>query len=72
MHGSAYLQQNPSSPWYHQLQIDENNKPAVDLNDLLKNTYMPKLLLRNIRTLTITSTIWTILNKNPTISPFPS
>ena len=34
-----YLQQNPSSPWYHQLQIDENNKPAVDLNDLLKNTY---------------------------------
>ena len=39
MHSSAYLQQNPSSPWYHQLQIDENNKPAVDLNDLLKNTY---------------------------------
>ena len=39
MHGSAYLQQNPTSPWYHQLQIDENNKPAVDLNDLLENTY---------------------------------
>ena len=38
MHGSAHLQQNPSSPWYHQLQVDENNKPAVDLNDLLKNT----------------------------------
>ena len=40
MHGSASLQQNPSSPWYHQLQIDErmkDNKPAVDLNDLLKN-----------------------------------
>ena len=34
---SATLQQNPSSPWYHQLQIDENNKPAIDLNDLLKN-----------------------------------
>ena len=32
MHGSAYLQQNPSSPWYHQLQIDENNKPAVDMS----------------------------------------
>ena len=30
MHGSVTLQQNPSSPWYHQLQIDENNKPAID------------------------------------------
>ena len=37
MHGSAYLQQNPSSPWYHQLQIDERNKPAIDLNSLLIN-----------------------------------
>ena len=37
IHGSATLQQNPSSPWYHQLQIDENNKPAIDLNSLLKN-----------------------------------
>ena len=36
-HGSANLQQNPSSPWYHQLQVDENNKLAIDLNDLLKN-----------------------------------
>ena len=70
MHGSAYLQQNQSSPWYHQLQIDENNKPAVDLKDLLKNTYA-KDVIENVRTLTITSTIWTILNKNPTISPFP-
>ena len=39
MHGSATLQQNPSSPWYHQLQIDENNKPAIDLNTLLKNEH---------------------------------
>ena len=37
IHGSANLQQNPSSPWYHQLQIDENNKPTIDLNSLLKN-----------------------------------
>ena len=33
------LQQNPSSPWYHQLQIDKNNKPAIDLNTLLKNEH---------------------------------
>ena len=39
MHGSATLQQNPSSSWYHQLQIDENNKPAIDLNTLLKNEH---------------------------------
>ena len=37
MHGSANLQQNPSSPWCPQLQIDERQKLAVDLNDLLKN-----------------------------------
>ena len=37
MQSSAYLQQNPSSPWYPQLQIDERQKLAVDLNDLLKN-----------------------------------
>ena len=26
MHGFATLHQNPSSPWYHQLQIDERHK----------------------------------------------
>ena len=36
MHGSASLQQNPSSPWYHQLQIDETINQPVDLNSLLK------------------------------------
>ena len=39
MHGSASLQQNPSSPWYHRCRLMKYNKPAVDLNDLLKNTY---------------------------------
>ena len=37
MHSSAYLQQNPSSPWCPQMQIDEIQKLAVDLNDLLRD-----------------------------------
>ena len=37
MHGSVNLQQNPSSPWYIQLQVDERQWLAIDLNDLLKN-----------------------------------
>ena len=32
---------------------------------------MPKMLLKTNETLTLKGTIWTILNKNPTISPFP-
>ena len=41
MHGSDSLQQNPSSPWYHQLQIDEINIHQVEFIDLLMND-MPK------------------------------
>ena len=37
MQGSASLQQNPSSPWYHQLQIDEIQQEQVDLTCLLMN-----------------------------------
>ena len=35
MHGSAALQQNPSSPWYHQLQIDARQWQQVDWTCLL-------------------------------------
>ena len=37
MHSSATLQQNPSCPWYHQLQIDERHYQQKDLTSLLLN-----------------------------------
>ena len=37
MHGPASLQENPSPPWYHQLQIDERQQQQVDLTCLLIN-----------------------------------
>ena len=37
MHGSASLQPDPSSPWYHQLQIDERQQQQIDLACLLIN-----------------------------------
>ena len=68
MHGSANLQQNPSCPWYPQLQIDERQKLAVDLNDLLKNDVTKggycKLLL-----LWLMELIWTIWNKTQKFIP---
>ena len=39
MHSSASLQQNPSSPWYHQLQKDGKQKQQVELTCLLINTW---------------------------------
>ena len=37
MQSSASLQQIPSSPWYHQLQIDVKQEQQVDLTYLLRN-----------------------------------
>ena len=42
MHDSASLHQNPSSPSYHQLQIDVKQRQQVDLTGLLLLKYMAK------------------------------
>ena len=64
---SAYLQQNPSSPWYHQFQIDEKKKPAVGLTCLIINDIAKDDTVK----LTDSDTKGTIWNKNTQFRPFP-
>ena len=47
MHGSAYLQQNPSSPWCHQLQTDEIQQTSSWFEWFIKETTLPKVAIVN-------------------------